>query len=234
MRLLFTDERVIAVVAHPDDAELLCAGTLARARQDGAVIALCVLCRGDKGQPDPPIKNLGEVRRREMGAAAKLLGAKLFTCGYSDGSLVDSPSPRRKVMEVFRRFKPTLVLGHFPYDYHPDHCAAACITEAATWFCASHGHETASPPLPSPPALWQMDTVEMIGFEPGFFVDITEQMPLKLQMLACHRSQLSRGADLPALTDLVQRQAGARGAQANVRYAEAFRLAPLMRRRHAW
>ena len=51
MRLDFAGERVMAVVAHPDDAELLCAGTLARGRSEGAAIAICVMCRGEKGQP---------------------------------------------------------------------------------------------------------------------------------------------------------------------------------------
>ena len=61
MKLNFQNERVLAVVAHPDDAELLCAGTLARARNDGAEIGICVLCRGDKGQP---AKADGEFVRR--------------------------------------------------------------------------------------------------------------------------------------------------------------------------
>ena len=50
MRLDFAGERVMAVVAHPDDAELLCAGTLARARSEGAAIAICVMCRGEIGR----------------------------------------------------------------------------------------------------------------------------------------------------------------------------------------
>ena len=61
---------MLAVVAHPDDAELLCAGTLARARDDGAAIAVCVMCRGDKGQPPRPIPNLPGVRRKEVAAPA--------------------------------------------------------------------------------------------------------------------------------------------------------------------
>ena len=87
MKLNFKNERVLAVVAHPDDAELLCAGTLARARQDGAEIGVCVLCRGDKGQPRKPVANLTAVRRKEMAAAAKLLGAKLFYGENPDGQL---------------------------------------------------------------------------------------------------------------------------------------------------
>ena len=61
MRLDFSTERALAVVAHPDDAEYLCAGTLARAEADGAAIGVCVLCQGDKGQPTTPIPNLADV-----------------------------------------------------------------------------------------------------------------------------------------------------------------------------
>jgi LmbE family N-acetylglucosaminyl deacetylase len=172
-KLNFLNERLLAVVAHPDDAELLCAGTLARAKQDGAAIAIGVLCQGNKGQPDPPIENLGAVRSQEMHAAAKLLGAELFEGGVDDSELFDSAGSRRTVIEWIRTFRPTLVLGHAASDYHPDHRAASAIAEAACWFCASAGHRTGSPPLASPPVLWWMDTVEMIGFVPHFFVDIS-------------------------------------------------------------
>ena len=64
MKLDFSNERVLAVVAHPDDAEILCAGTLARALQDGASIGIAVLCKGDRGQPQDPIPELGGVRGR--------------------------------------------------------------------------------------------------------------------------------------------------------------------------
>ena len=74
MKLNFANERLLAVVAHPDDAELLCAGTLARARADGAAIGICVLCQGDKGQPPKPIPNLAAVGHPKMAAAARLLG----------------------------------------------------------------------------------------------------------------------------------------------------------------
>src|SRR5947199_4135825 len=94
MRLSFTGERVLAVVAHPDDAELLCAGTLARAKADGAAIAICMLCRGDKGQPEKPIANLSVVRRKEATAAARLLGAAAYFGGYPDGTLSDGPAQR--------------------------------------------------------------------------------------------------------------------------------------------
>jgi LmbE family N-acetylglucosaminyl deacetylase len=236
MQLRFDNERVLAIVAHPDDAELLCAGTLARAKADGALVGICVLCRGDKGQPHPPIENLGEVRSLEMQAAAELLGGELLTGGFSDGELFDSAESRQTVIELVRRFRPTLVLAHSPNDYHSDHRAAAVLAEAASWFCASTGHRTASAPLAMPPALWWMDTVEMIDFVPYFYVDVTYKVELKLQMLRCHKSQLARGnsTDFSPLEEVMIRQCHTRGAQAGVDAAEAFRQHQAWKRIAAW
>jgi LmbE family N-acetylglucosaminyl deacetylase len=236
MKLNFANERVLAVVAHPDDAELLCAGTLARARADGAATGLCVLCQGDKGQPAKPIPNLAAVRRLELAAAARLLGAELFCASVPDGTLSDAIFTRQKLIAIFRRFHPTLILAHAPADYHPDHRAAAALAEAASWFCASHGHKAGGAPLAAPPALWWMDTLNMSGFDPGFLVDISPYLALKEQMLVCHRSQLARskGKDFAPLADLMRQQCQARGSQAGVSAAEAFRAHHAFKRGRAW
>lgn len=236
MRLSFADERVLAVVAHPDDAELLCAGTLARARTDGALIGVAVLCLGDKGQPPQPIPRLAAVRRGEMTAAARLLGAELFWGRVPDGTLADDRPARLRLTEIYRRFRPTLVLAHAPEDYHPDHRAASALSEAASWFGAARGHKTKSPALSVSPALWWMDTLTMNGFEPGFYVDVSEFMTLKEAMLACHRSQAARGADsdFSPVVELMRRQATTRGAQAGVAAAEAFRAHHAFKRTRAW
>ena len=79
-----------------------------------------------------------------------------------------------------------------------------------------------------------MDTVQMLGFEPGFYIDITPFMELKLSMMRCHKSQLSRGTDLPPMERSMELKAQTRGLQAGVESAEAFRIAPLMNRIRAW
>lgn len=232
----FSNDRILAVVAHPDDAELLCAGTLARAKADGATIGICVLCRGDKGQPDPPIENLVDVRRAEMITAANVLEAKLFEGDFSDGELWDGRAEREKLTEVYRRFRPTLVLAHAANDYHPDHRAASELSEAASWLCASKGYGTESVSMDSPPALWWMDTINMHGFSPGFYIDIGEFIKLKRQMIRCHQSQLARGdsADFSPLEELMIRQAEDRGAQCDTAAAEAFQIHTAWKRVRAW
>ena len=236
MRLDFSGERVMAVVAHPDDAELLCAGTLARARQDGATIGVCVLCKGDKGQPAVPIADLAAVRRDEATAAAKLLGAELLTGDFPDGELADTTETRRKLIAIYRSFCPTLILAHSPADYHPDHRAASALADAASWFAASGGYMPDLPPLNLQPGLWWMDTINMSGFEPGFFVDVSAFADLKHQMLNCHKSQLARwqDRDFSPLEEVMKAQYSARGAQAGMAAAEAFQIHSAWKRARAW
>jgi LmbE family N-acetylglucosaminyl deacetylase len=173
------------------------------------------MCRGDKGQPSSKIANLTAVRQKEMRASAQLLGARLFLGEQADGELADSNRTRLKLIEIYRQFKPTLVLAHSPEDYHPDHRAAGCLAEAVSWFCASQGHRTRSAAIPAPPALWWMDTLSMAGFVPGFFIDITEFLGLKARMLACHETQLRRGkdSDFSPLAELMRLQFRTRGMQ---------------------
>ena len=236
MKLDFSNERILAVVAHPDDAELFCAGTLARAKADGAAIGICVLCRGDRGQPDPPIENLAEVRSAEMKAAAAVLEAEHLEGGFNDGELLDGPLERTRLTELYRQFRPTLVLAHSSHDYHPDHRAASALAEGASWFCASTGYKTESASIESPPALWWMDTINMHGFTPGFYIQVSEYTEIKRQMIRCHQSQLARGesADFSPLEDLMVRQLEARGAQCGVAAAEAFQIHAAWKRAPAW
>lgn len=237
MRLSFAGERVLAVMAHPDDAELLCAGTLARAGADGAAIGIVVMCRGDKGAgSSTTAKDLGRVRHDEAAAAAEVLGAELFWLGAGDGELFDSVENRRRVVEMYRRFRPTLVITHAPEDYHGDHRAAGQIAEIASWRAASRGERTESNPVERQPRLWFADTVNMSSFAPELFVDVGDHLETKRRMLLCHRSQLERAgdADFVPLEDLMSRQSAARGAEAGVAAAEAFRWHHAFKRQGAF
>lgn len=236
MRLSFSNERVLAVVAHPDDAELLCAGTLGRAKGDGAVVGVCVMCRGDKGQPAQPVEDLAAVRRGEAAEAAGVLGAELLTAAAPDGELMDTPAYRAETTELLRRFRPTLVLAHWGGDYHPDHRAASALAEAATWFAASPGQRTESAKLERPPRLWWMDTINGTGFTPGFYIDVGEHVETKQKMLNCHRSQIARGeqSGFAPLERLMLGQCERRGMEAGADAAEAFRPHHAWQRIGAW
>ena len=218
-------QSLLAVGAHPDDIELLCAGTLARVKRDGARVSLCVICNGDKGQPKKPVADLGAVRHREMQTAARALGALLIWLDVPDGELFEDMPTRRLVIEAFRISRPDVVICHDPNDYHPDHQAASRLCQAASWFAPSPGHRTDSPPLARSPRVFFMDTVTGLGFEPQLYVDVTATLQVKDRMLRCHVSQLGRGkqARFTNIMELMRDQAKFRGHQCGARHAEAFR-----------
>jgi LmbE family N-acetylglucosaminyl deacetylase len=165
-----------------------------------------------------------------------LLGAELFTGDFPDGELADTTPARRKLIAIYREYCPTLILAHALEDYHPDHRAAGALAEAVSWFCASGGYMPELPKVESQPELWFMDTINMSGFEPSFYVNVTEYADLKQQMLRCHKSQLARweDRDFSPLEEVMRLQYSARGAQAGVAAAEAFRVHTAWKRARAW
>ena len=84
--------------------------------------------------------------------------------------------------------------------------------------------------------MWWMDTMNMIGFEPGFYVDISDYVELKRRMLSCHKSQLQRrrNGDFSPLENQMLRQCEIRGAQSGVAAAEVFRIHSAWKRMRAW
>jgi LmbE family N-acetylglucosaminyl deacetylase len=144
-------KRIIAVFAHPDD-EGMVAGTLARYASNGAHIGLVCATKGEAGEiSDSSLatpENLGAVRERELRCACDVIGIdELFLLGYCDSGMQGTPANerstafikaadeevQRKLVEIYRRFKPDLVITFEPFGWygHPDHVAAGKHATAA-------------------------------------------------------------------------------------------------------
>jgi LmbE family N-acetylglucosaminyl deacetylase len=160
----------------------------------------------------------------------------LFTAEVPDSTLCDCNATREILIRVIRQFRPTLLLGHAPEDYHTDHRAASALIEACSWLCASSGQTGGGPALDAPPELWWMDTVGMQQFNPSLYVDISRFAAFKEQMLDCHASQLRRAGDtdFASLGHLMRNQYVTRGLQSGVAAAEAFRPHHSFKRTRAW
>jgi LmbE family N-acetylglucosaminyl deacetylase len=223
--------RVLALGAHPDDIELLCAGTLARFLAAGCAVELAIACRGDRGGasagPDP---ELAARRHEEARSAAAILGAPVHFLDFGDAGVWDSAESRQVVLQLLRETRPELILTHGPTDYHADHVRVGELACHCAWFAASAGHATGQPPLDGPPAVFYMDNLGGMGFEPTHLVDVTASFETKRRMLECHGSQLGRPGGLAELAETLARL---RGFQAGVDYAEGFRPATLWGRRRA-
>src|SRR2546430_1729061 len=112
---------VLALMAHPDDAELLCAGTLIRLHALGWELHIATMTAGDCGTTELTAERISEIRIAEARAAAKVIGAAYHCVGESDGFVVYEKPTIRNVTDLFRRIAPTLVITHALRDYMMDH-----------------------------------------------------------------------------------------------------------------
>lgn len=220
--------RVLAIGAHPDDVEILCAGTLFRCRARGDKVSLCILTDGSAGHKKLGSEKLARIRKKEAEAGAKFLGADFYWLGLPDEMLFDDEATRLQLIEVIRKAKPDLIFCHCGNDYHPDHQAGFRLAFSAGFIATLKNVKTNSPALKKVPYLYEMDSLTGIGFEPLEYVDISESLGQKLKMLKHHKSQLKFLEEHFGIKvlEMVQVQAQFRGYQAGVKYAEGFRLVP--------
>jgi N-acetylglucosamine malate deacetylase 1 len=227
--------RVLALFAHPDDTEFLCAGTLFLLADRGAAIHVATLTAGDCGSTILSAAEISRVRLKEGQRAAALLGAQ-FSCLKEKDLLVLYDRPTLgKVMELVRRVDPSLVFTHSPSDYMLDHeivsrlCQTACFGAMAPNFRT--GARKPSKPLRAIPHLYYAQPAggtDILGKEvvPSLFVNIASSLDRKERMLACHESQqawLKSQQGMAGPVDNMRKIAAWTGALAGFEWAEGFR-----------
>ena len=214
---------VLAIGCHPDDIEVACAGTLAKYKKLGHHVITCHVANGNLGHAIIDPDTLREMRRKEAIKAGSLAGIEVLTCDVGDLLVYPNKEQRDKVVEVIRYAKPDVIITHSPNDYMPDHTAVSKLVFDAS-FSASVPHYLDGEAAPVTP-IYYMDTLAGVGFLPTEYVDITDTIDLKLEMLECHESQLvwMREHDGIDFADMVRTCSRYRGYQCGAAYAEGFR-----------
>ncbi len=217
--------RVMAIGAHPDDLEILCAGTLARYAAEGHAVTMCHVARGDRGSYEHTREEIATIRDLEARRAAQLIDAEYLALGIADGEVDASDQSQRELMvETMRLARPDVVLAHSPNDYMTDHVEASRLALDCSFLATLPLFETHSTHLADVPALAYMETVSGNDFLPTEFVDISGFLETKLAMLSQHESQLGWLADHDDADMLGQvgTVARYRGLQCGVEAAEGF------------
>jgi len=194
-------QRVMVIMAHPDDPEFFCGGTVAKWAKDGAEIIYVVITNGNKGSNDPQMtpEKLAVIREREQREAARRLGVKeVIFLGYNDGELVPDLRLRGDLVREIRRYRPDIVICQDPTTYfwpggginHPDHRAAGEAALAAVFPLArdrlnfpEHEREGLKP--------HKVKEVYVSGTtQPDTWVDISDTLEAKIQAILAHQSQI--------------------------------------------
>ncbi len=226
---------VLSILAHPDDAEFLCAGTLLRLqREHGYTVHIASMTAGDCGSVEHDAQTIARLRRAEGADAAALIGATYWCLEEKDLLVVYGERPLEKVTRLMRRVRPTIVFTHSPVDYMLDHEETSRIARAAAFAAPIPNFLTErnlGEPLPHIPLLYYCDALEgkdALGREvtPGFWIDISTQLERKAEMLARHASQrdwLLKHHGMDHYVQSLREWSAKRGREKGVAYAEGFR-----------
>lgn len=221
----------LCLMAHPDDAEFLCGGTLIRLARSGWEVHIASMAPGDCGTMTETRWDISSIRTQEARRAAALIGAVYHCLDERDGFIAYERIALQKCVDLFRRVAPTLVVTHAAKDYMIDHEMTSLLARQASFL---HGAPNASgvPLLPGTmiPWFYYADPAESIDpygntIEPTTVIDISEQLELKKEMLACHASQRDwlrahHGTD--EYLETMIRWSGGRGRLIGTKAAEAF------------
>jgi hypothetical protein len=151
--------------------------------------------------------------------------SEVITCDIGDLKIYDQDCTQRdKVVEVIRYARPDVIITHSPTDYMPDHVAVSRLAFDASFAASVPHYETAEKRAAEITPIYYMDTLAGINFQPTEYVDISDTMEIKLQMLESHVSQMKwmRDHDNIDFAEFVRSCARFRGIQCGVQYAEAF------------
>lgn len=219
----------LVLFAHPDDAEIMCGGTVAGWIAEGCEVHYVVITDGSAGSNEPGVtrEELRPIREREQRAAAESLGVKSVTfLGEVDGMLEVTLDTRRKVCREVRRLRPDVIVAPDPsalwigsgYINHTDHVRAGELALSAVM-----------PDAPSRPMFPELLDEGLEPFEvPHLYlsrehgeliVDITDTIDAKLAALACHASQL----DMERVEPWIRRNGEEVAADSPFRYGEGFK-----------
>ncbi|MEO7022228.1 MAG: PIG-L deacetylase family protein [Ktedonobacteraceae bacterium] len=187
----------MAILAHPDDGESLCGGTLAKLAAEGCTIRYLIATRGDKGSDDPEMtsERLMPIREQEQQEAAKVLGVQeiVFLNGYYDGLVEPTLELRQALTLALRQWKPDVVFTFDPwkhYEIHPDHRAiGTCAFDA---IAAARGRLSYPEQLQYGITAHKVRQVYFFATDqPNHWVDIAETIEQKIEARCKHASQMN-------------------------------------------
>jgi bacillithiol biosynthesis deacetylase BshB1 len=209
--------------AHPDDIELSCGGTIARAVKRGQKVGVIDLTRGEMGTRGTPA-----TRKREAANASRILGASFREqLDFGDGGLRTGRAEELQVIEVVRKYRPTVVFAPWPDDRHPDHTRTGRIVTEASFYAGLRALETGLPAHRPQTTIYYLQNY-MIPV--SFVVDVTAVWKTKMKAVAAFKSQFHNPKSKEPETfisskkflDMIEARGRHFGALIGVEYGEGF------------
>ena len=225
-------KKVLALVTHPDDAEFLCAGTMALLGAAGCELHMATMTAGDCGSKTLSQQEISAIRRQEAKKAASLIQAQYQCLEFQDIFITYDKPSILKVVAHIRQVRPDMVLTMSPDCYMVDHEITSKLVRTGCFTAGMTNIQTPGvEPFDCVPHLYYLDPIEgkdKLGqpIEPTTVIDISSVIDLKSNMLACHASQrewLKEHHGMDEYLIAMKRQSQETGKKINQPYAEGFR-----------
>ena len=219
--------RALVVMAHPDDIEFTCGGTVANLSDDGWDVTFCLVTSGDKGTKDPMLgpADLGALREAEQEAAAAELGVKrCIFLRVPDGHVEDGSEFRGQMVQVLRDVRPELLItwdGYRGFNHRDHRTVGIAALDAA--FPLSRNANSYAEQVAAGAEPVRVNTVLLAGSnEANFFVDVSAQQDRRIDALLRHASQV-QAPNREEMAKRMQDRAQAAARAGRVPWAEGFR-----------
>lgn len=225
---------VLSVMAHPDDAEFLCAGAMVRLlREHSWQVHIASMTPGDCGSAELSAEEISRIRRQEGANSAAIIGGRYHCLEERDLLIFYNAETLRKVVHLLREVQPTIVLTHSPSDYMVDHEMTSLVTRAACFGAPIPNFFPCRDlkPMDHVPHLYYADPIEGNdpfgkNVAPDFCIDISGVLDIKARMLAAHASQrdwLLKHHGMDKYVETMKQWAAERGKLIGTAAAEGFR-----------
>jgi bacillithiol biosynthesis deacetylase BshB1 len=221
---------ILAIVAHPDDVELSCGGTLISHAKKGLKTGIVDLTRGEMGTRGTPEQRIEEAAE----AGKRLLLSVRDNLEFRDAFFENDNEHQLEVIRKIRQYRPEIVITNAPYDRHPDHGRAAKLVEEACFKSGLIKIETEMDGQQQ--EAWRpkkmYNCIQSLSLEPDFFVDITDSMDEKMEAIRAFRSQFydpkseepETYISSPEFMKMLESRAQEYGHRIGVKYAEGFKF----------
>jgi bacillithiol biosynthesis deacetylase BshB1 len=219
---------ILAIAAHPDDAELGCGGTLMKHIDLGYRAGILDLTNGELGT-----RGTVADRKKEAAASSKILGLHAReNLGFDDGFFVNDKKHQLELIKLIRNYQPAIIIANAKYDRHPDHGRSADLSRDAAFLSGLAKIKTKLNGINQKP--WRPKSVyhyiQALHMEPQFVVDITGYYQRKLEAVLAFKSQFYNPdsgqpktfISSPEFLKFVEARAMHFGVPIGVKYAEAF------------
>ena len=225
------NKTVLAVGAHPDDVEIMCAGTLALLKEKGWKIEIATMTHGDLGSTTLSREEISIIRKNEAGTSAKILDGNYHCMENDDIFIMYDRSTLLKAINLIRKVKPDLVITQSSQDYMVDHETTSKVIKTACFSAGISNIKTDTKPFLKIPHLYYMDPLEGTdafgeNIKPTTIVDISTTIEVKEKMLATHESQrnwLMSHNGIDEYIIAMKNFSAKCGKEISVNYAEGFR-----------